>query len=115
MGIAVAALSLAAAGSFSEPALAQTAYCWINAQTGQPVPESVLVPQGSRLSDDNHASIPGQATYFRGAGGSWTNAATGQPVPASGIVPHGSRLAPERDAASDQGERKPGRSSSPAT
>jgi len=87
----------------SKSASAQTAYCWINAATGQPVPLSALVPRGATPDplDPNHASRPSYVTgpsgfppgpgadYVRGIGGSWTNAATGQPVPESGIVPQG--------------------------
>src|SRR5579864_898271 len=59
--IAIAATSFFVAlalSAFSQTANAQTAYCWINAKTGTPVPISDVFPQGSHPSDDNHASIP---------------------------------------------------------
>jgi outer membrane immunogenic protein len=60
--IAVASvLSALMLGILGGSASAQTAYCWINAKNGQPVPDSDLVPQGARKNplDPNHASLPG--------------------------------------------------------
>jgi hypothetical protein len=76
----IALLSAAAGFALSTGVLissanAQTAYCWINSATGQPVPPTDVVPQGSQLVDSNHAvinsgpTVPG-ATFFRVSDGS---------------------------------------------
>ena len=67
MGIAVAGVLVAVAGTISEPAKAQTACCWINAKTGEPYPADRLVPLGMTTldfrSDPNHFKVP----HVRGA------------------------------------------------
>jgi hypothetical protein len=108
-GVATCAFGLTL--GFSQSANAQTAYCWINAKTGTPVPTSQLMPEGSKFDDPehNHASITGPisgtfGTYVRGPDGSWSNAATGQPVPNSQIMPEGSKFDdPEHNHASITG------------
>jgi hypothetical protein len=108
MGIAVAALSLGMAATHSEPANAQTAYCWINAKDGTPVPTSDLGPFGSHKDplDPNHATINGagpatgfpngvpSVTFVRGPDGSWINSKDGTPVPTSDLGPFGSHKNP---------------------
>jgi len=95
MGIAVAALVIAAAGTFSQPANAQTAYCWIDAATGQRVtatfPAALSVTdyrnQAGNISSSGHASssITGQTFFSPDGGQTWTDSATGQSVGA--VVP----------------------------
>jgi len=94
-----------AVSTFSQSASAQTAYCWINAKDGHPVPNSDLGPFGSRQDplDPNHATISAAAaagfpatsvTFVRGSDGSWSNAANGNPVPNSDLGPFGSHQDP---------------------
>jgi hypothetical protein len=62
----VAACAFGLTFGFGPPANAQTRYCWINAKTGTPVPNTALVPQGARFDDaeGNHASITGPQGTF---------------------------------------------------
>ena len=84
---------------FSQSANAQTAYCWMNAKTGVPVPANDLYPGGSvhDPSDPNHATIGSHLTnavptqtFFRGSDNTWTNSATGVPGLANDLYPGGS-------------------------
>jgi nitrate reductase NapE component len=96
LGFAVTALSLAAVGTFSAPANAQTAYCWIDAATGQQVPTAPLSGAnfsiGTGAAQGTPAVInpfnPNQAgnsktgqNFVRQPDGSWVDAQTGSPVP----------------------------------
>ena len=67
---------------------AATAYQWIDAKTGKPVP---LFPQGVRpdLLDPNRAFDPRTGQNFVKVNGSWIDAKTGKPVPSGpqGVPP----------------------------
>jgi hypothetical protein len=95
MGMAVAGLSLTGALALSQPANAQTTYCWIDAQNGHVVDADHLVPNGGHIdpADPNHISFGGR-TFFRGADGSWTDAQNGHVVDADHLVPNGGHIDP---------------------
>ena len=101
IGFATAVLLLAVAGSFDQPAHAQTAYCWINSRTGAPYPPQNLVPLGTDIfqfqSDPNHVHIPSGPTvpgsdWVRDANGTWINSRTGAPYPPQNLVPLGTDI-----------------------
>ncbi len=76
----------------------QTGVCWINVETGKPVPNDDLVPQDAKFTDPEHAhaNIVGPqgnvGSYVRGADGTWINTATGKPVPNDDIVPQDAKF-----------------------
>ena len=93
--------SIVALFSVHNQAQAQTAYCWINAATGEAYPSNNLIPVGMTPgrfggADPNHFHIPTGATgplsgsnWVRVPGGSWINAATGEAYPSNNLIPVG--------------------------